>query len=40
MTPEDFSRAFALAFAEGDSGALSRLLAPEGTVLTLSLIHI
>ena len=36
MTPEDFSRAFALAFAEGDSGALSRLLAPEGTALTLT----
>lgn len=36
MTPEDFPRAFALAFAEADGGALARLMAKSGTVQTLT----
>lgn len=36
MTPDDFTRAFAYAFGDRDSGALADLIAPEGTVQTLT----
>jgi len=36
MTPEDFSRAFALAFGEGDVKALADLMAVEGTLHSLT----
>lgn len=36
MTPEDYVRAFAYAFADQDAGALADLVADEGTVQTLT----
>ncbi len=36
MTPDDFTRAFAYAFGDRDSGALADMIAPEGTVQTLT----
>jgi ketosteroid isomerase-like protein len=36
MTPEDYVRAFAYAFADQDAGALAELVAEDGTVQTLT----
>lgn len=36
MTPEDYVRAFAYAFADQDAGALAELVADDGTVQTLT----
>ena len=36
MTPEDYVRAFAYAFADQDAGALADLVAEDGTVQTLT----
>lgn len=36
MTPEDYVRAFAYAFADQDAGALAELIAADGTVQTLT----
>jgi ketosteroid isomerase-like protein len=36
MTPEDFARSFASAFAAQDAASLAVLIAPTGTALTLT----
>lgn len=36
MTPEDFTRAFAFAFGDRDAKALADLIAPDGTVQSLT----
>ena len=36
MTPEDYARAFAYAFGDRDTGTLAELIAPDGTVQTLT----
>ena len=36
MTPDDFSRQFAAAFGAQDAAALAALIAPDGSVLTLT----
>lgn len=36
MTPEDFTRAFAFAFGDRDAAALADLVAPDGTVQSLT----
>lgn len=36
MTPEDFTRAFAFAFGDRDAKALADLIAPHGTVQSLT----
>lgn len=38
MTPEDFTRAFAFAFGDRDAKALADLIAPGGTVQSLTSI--
>jgi hypothetical protein len=36
MTPDDFTRAFAYAFADQDAAGLADLIAPEGSLQTLT----
>jgi ketosteroid isomerase-like protein len=36
MTPDDFTRAFAFAFGDQDTDAMAELIAPEGTVHSLT----